>query len=87
MVKYLTLSNTLGLISSINMTDQVSHPYITTGKIIVLYIFMILPFCYVFQYVSILHNGTWIQNTNNVLHFQKKTTVQWIYESLQVVYI
>ena len=32
------LSNTLSLRSSLNVSDQVSHPYKTTGKIIVLYI-------------------------------------------------
>src|SRR5215469_14932850 len=32
------LSNTLSLRSSLNVSDQVSHPYRTTGKIIVLYI-------------------------------------------------
>ena len=31
-------SNTLNLCSSLNVSDQVSHPYKTTGKIIVLYI-------------------------------------------------
>jgi len=31
-------SKTLGLRSSLNASDQVSHPYKTTGKIIVLYI-------------------------------------------------
>ena len=31
-------SNTLSLRSSLNVSDQVSHPYRTTGKIIVLYI-------------------------------------------------
>jgi hypothetical protein len=31
-------SNTLSLRSSLNVRDQVSHPYRTTGKIIVLYI-------------------------------------------------
>ena len=31
-------SNTLTLSSSLNISDQVSHPYKTTGKIIVLYI-------------------------------------------------
>jgi hypothetical protein len=30
-------SNTLSLCSSLNVRDQVSHPYKTTGKIIVLY--------------------------------------------------
>ena len=32
------LSNTLSFLSSCNVNDQVSHPYKTTGKIIVLYI-------------------------------------------------
>ena len=31
-------SNTLSLRSSLSVSDQVSHPYITTGKIIVMYI-------------------------------------------------
>jgi hypothetical protein len=31
-------SNTLSLRSSLNVSNQVSHPYKTTGKIIVLYI-------------------------------------------------
>jgi len=33
-------SHTLSLRSSLNVRDQVSHPYTTTGKIIVLYILM-----------------------------------------------
>jgi len=33
-------SNTLSLRSSLNVSDQVSHSYNTTGKIIVLYIFI-----------------------------------------------
>jgi hypothetical protein len=32
------LSNTLSLRSSVNVTDQVSYTYKTTGKIIILYI-------------------------------------------------
>jgi hypothetical protein len=32
------LSNTLSLCSSLNVRDQVSHPYRSTGKFIVLYI-------------------------------------------------
>ena len=36
-------SNTLSFLSSLNVSDQVSHPYKTTGKIIVLYI-LILKF-------------------------------------------
>jgi len=31
-------SNTLSFLSSRNVSDQASHPYKTTGKIIVLYI-------------------------------------------------
>jgi len=31
-------SNTLSLSTTLNMSDQVSHPYKTTGKITVLYI-------------------------------------------------
>jgi len=31
-------SNTLSFLSTRNVSDQASHPYITTGKIIVLYI-------------------------------------------------
>jgi len=31
-------SNTLSFLSSCNVSDQASHPYKTTGKIIVLYI-------------------------------------------------
>ena len=38
------LSNTLSLYSSLNVRDQVSHPYKTTGKIPVLYI-SIFNFC------------------------------------------
>jgi hypothetical protein len=34
-------SNTLSLCSSLNVRDQVSHPYRTTGKIIVLYIVIV----------------------------------------------
>jgi len=33
-------SNTLSLLSSRNVNDQVSHPFKTTGKIIVLYIYL-----------------------------------------------
>jgi len=35
-------SNTLSFLSSGNVNDQVSHPYKTTGKIIVLYILIII---------------------------------------------
>jgi len=33
-----TFSNTLSFLSSLSVSDQVSHPYKTTGKIVVLYI-------------------------------------------------
>ena len=36
------LSNTLSFLSSRNVNDQVSHPYKTTGKIIVLYILIFI---------------------------------------------
>ena len=35
-------SNTISLCPSLNMTDQVAHPYKTTRKIMVLYIFIVL---------------------------------------------
>jgi hypothetical protein len=35
-------SNILSLHSSLNVSDQVSHPYKTTGKIIVLYILIFI---------------------------------------------
>jgi hypothetical protein len=35
-------SNTLSLRSSLNVRDQVSHPYKTTGKTIVLYILIFI---------------------------------------------
>ena len=37
-ILYILFSNTLSLRSSLNVSGQVSHPYKTTGKIIVLYI-------------------------------------------------
>jgi hypothetical protein len=37
------LSNTLSLCSSLNVSNQVSHPYRTMGKIIVLYILIFKP--------------------------------------------
>jgi len=36
-------SNTLSFVSSLNVSDQASHPYKTTGKIIVLYILIYSP--------------------------------------------
>ena len=37
-------SKTLSLLSSLNVNDQVSHPYKTTGRIIVLYILIFIHF-------------------------------------------
>ena len=37
-------SNTLSFLSSLSVSDQVSHPYKTTGKIIVLYILIFKAF-------------------------------------------
>jgi hypothetical protein len=44
-------SNTLSLCSSLNVRDQVSHPYRTTGKIVVLYVtsYSQYPILHVFQ--------------------------------------
>jgi hypothetical protein len=42
-VPFTLFSNTLSPCSSFNVRDQVSHPYRTTGKVIVLYI-LILSF-------------------------------------------
>ena len=36
------LSNTLSLSSSLNMKDHVSHPYLTTGNIIVLFVLIFM---------------------------------------------
>jgi hypothetical protein len=44
--------NTLSLCSSISVTDQVSHPYTTTGKIIVLYI-LIHTYCAFLNYFKL----------------------------------
>jgi hypothetical protein len=53
-------SNTLSLSSSLNVRDQVLHPYWTTGKVIVLHIlifkygvavYLILNICYYVYYL------------------------------------
>jgi hypothetical protein len=36
-------SNTLSLRSSLNISDHDSHPYKTTGKIIILYVLIFMP--------------------------------------------
>ena len=49
-------SNTLSLCSSLNVSDQVSHPYKTTGKIIVLYILIFYCLLPNFNNVTIINN-------------------------------
>jgi hypothetical protein len=60
------LLKTLSLRSSLNVSDQVSHPYKTTGKIIVLYILIYTllnrkledkRFCMEWQHESALPNS------------------------------
>ena len=41
LLKFL-LSKTLNLLSSLNMSNQVSHPYKTTGKVVVLHILILI---------------------------------------------
>ena len=40
-----SIHNSLSLRSCLNVSDQVSHPYKTTGKIIVLYILIFFLYC------------------------------------------
>jgi hypothetical protein len=47
-------SNTLNLCSSLNVRDQVSHPYKTTGRIIVLYILI-----FTYLYLQTEHERFW----------------------------
>ena len=69
-------SNTLTLLSSRNVSDQVSHPYKTIGKIIVLYISIFYPSirdksncevdrskC-VYEYLSACRDGTECSETS-----------------------
>jgi len=46
-------SNTLSLRSSVNVRDQVSHPYKTTGKITVLYIL-------IFMFLEVFYGNGWM---------------------------
>ena len=48
-------SNTLSLRSSLNMSDQVSHPYKTTGKIIVLYITFVFTDYGIFSFLCSIY--------------------------------
>ena len=45
-----TFWNTLSFLSSCNVNDQVSHPYKTKGKIIILY--MYIRTCYIWKFVA-----------------------------------
>jgi hypothetical protein len=64
-------TNTLSFLSSRNVSDQVSHPYKTTGKIIVLYIHILIfkvldssledkRFCTEAKYISIDNTAVWL---------------------------
>ena len=58
-------SNTLSFLSSHNVSDQVSHPYKTTGKIIVLYILIQTTlFSEKFEYCKIIRQR--LQNIPSV---------------------
>jgi hypothetical protein len=57
------LSNTLSLRCSLNISDQASHPYKTTGKIIFLYILIYIMFTA--KYIP-LRNPSWTVNLLNV---------------------
>jgi hypothetical protein len=82
----LLFSNTLSLCSSLNVRDQVSHPYRTTGKIIVLYILisafldwtgldqMVTSITRIQSAFNILKNkmfiSPWLQNISILPYFQ-----------------
>jgi hypothetical protein len=73
-------SNTLSLRSSLNVSDQVSHPYKSTGKIIVLYI-LIFMFLYCRQedrkvLDCILWN--WINNYNRCWLWIPNCLLLWL---------
>jgi len=56
--------NTVSLRSSLNVSDQVSHPYKTTGKVIVLFFKFLgskledIRYMYVYMYIYISCKGT-----------------------------
>jgi hypothetical protein len=58
------LSNTLSLCSSLNVRDQVSHPYRTTGKIIALRVPIFTFFQKTGNYLLNLHDVTLLNNRN-----------------------
>ena len=57
-------SNTLSLRSALNVSDQVLHPYNTTGKFIVLYI-LIFKFCSLSYISEIIVRNKITQNENS----------------------
>jgi hypothetical protein len=62
-------SNTFGLSSSLNISDQVLHPYKTTGKIKDLYIFILVFLDSSLKYKKIMNrmitNIPWLQSVLN----------------------
>ena len=73
-------SNTLSLRSSLNVSHQVSYPYKTTGKIIVLYI-LLLIFWIASWWQKILYRMTastlWLQSTQKNTENKISTHVTW----------
>jgi hypothetical protein len=55
-------SNTLSLCFTLNVRHQVSHPYRTTGKIIVLYILKLILHTSYRQYINTILKTNWSQN-------------------------
>ena len=66
-------SNTLRFLSSLNVNDQVSHPYKTTGKIIVLCIFIFKFLDSNLEDKRFLQAGCFLWRQNNYLLGTKKS--------------